>query len=127
MPAILLVAIGGALGAVLRWGSVTAVQRWAGDVLPWGTLFVNVVGSFLLGCLLFGTARLDLSDGLRQLLVVGVLGAFTTFSALSWEVAVLLRDGAWLRAGTYMVLSLVLGVGALVAGGWASGVLFARS
>lgn len=127
MPAIVLVALGGAAGAVLRWGAVTAVQRVAGQALPWGTLFVNVTGSFALGLVLAGTARLEVSEPMRQLLAVGLLGAFTTFSALSYEVVVLLREGAWLKAGVYVGASLLLGVAALVAGGATGGSLFVRS
>jgi CrcB protein len=101
MPAILLVALGGALGAVLRYASVSALHRLTGSPLPWGTLAVNLVGSFALGFLLLASERLPLSDDVRLFGAVGVLGAFTTFSAFSWEVAWFLRQGEWLRAGAY--------------------------
>lgn len=118
MNSLLLIGFGGALGAVLRYGAVTAVTRVAGHALPWGTLFVNVLGSFALGFLLLWSERLDLSEQVRGFAAVGVLGAFTTFSALSWEIVWLTRDGEWLRAVAYALGSLLLGIAGLVAGGW---------
>ena len=118
--AILLVALGGALGAVLRYASVNAVQRLTGSPLPWGTLLVNVTGSFALGFLMLATDRLQLSEDVRRFAAIGILGAFTTFSAFSWEVTWMLRQGEWGRAGAYALGSIVLGVGALVAGGAAA-------
>lgn len=115
--AILLIAIGGALGAVLRYASVNAVERLTGNALPWGTLAVNVVGSFALGFLMLATDRMQLSEDVRRFAAIGVLGAFTTFSAFSWEVTSLLRAGEWGRAGAYAVGSVVVGVLALIAGG----------
>lgn len=124
MPAILLIALGGAIGAVLRYGAVDALHRLTGEPLPWGTLAVNLVGSFALGFLLLASDRLPLSENVRLFGAVGVLGAFTTFSAFSWEVTWLLRQGEWLRAGAYAAGSVVLGVLALVAGGVAASAFF---
>lgn len=115
MP-VLYVAIGGAFGAVARYASVLAIERLTGRPIPWGTLAVNVVGSFVLGCLLIAIERGELSDDARLFAVTGVLGAFTTFSALSWEIVWYLRDEEWLSAGAYAVGSVVLGVAALLAG-----------
>jgi CrcB protein len=125
MTTLLLVGLGGALGALLRFWSVTTVQRLTGDALPWGTFFVNASGSFALGFLLLATERLTLSSDVRHFAAVGLLGAFTTFSAFSWEVASLLRGGEWLRAGGYATASVVVGVAALVLGGAAASGLFA--
>jgi fluoride exporter len=121
--AILLVALGGALGAVLRYVSVTAVQRVTGDPLPWGTLAVNVAGSFALGFLMLAIDRMQLSEEVRRFGAIGLLGGFTTFSAFSWEVAWLLREGSWGRAAAYAIGSVVVGVTALIAGGAAASVL----
>lgn len=118
MPlSLLLVALGGALGAALRYGSVEAVQRLMGSAFPWGTLFVNVVGSFALGFLLLAMERMELSEEVRRFAAIGVLGAFTTFSAFSWDIVWLMREGEWLRAGVYATGSVGVGVMALVAGG----------
>ncbi|HUF12457.1 MAG TPA: fluoride efflux transporter CrcB [Longimicrobiales bacterium] len=108
---------GGALGAALRYGSVEAVQRLMGNAFPWGTLFVNVVGSFALGFLLLAMERMELSEEVRHFAAIGVLGAFTTFSAFSWDIIWLMREGEWLRAGVYATGSVAVGVTALVAGG----------
>ena len=120
MTTLLLIALGGALGAVLRFASVEAMQRLTGQALPWGTLFVNVVGSFALGFLLLAMERAHLSEDARRFAAVGVLGAFTTFSAFSWDIVWMMRQGEWLRAGAYGAGSVVLGVSALVAGSWAA-------
>lgn len=91
--------------------------------MPWGTFFVNVVGSFLLGFLLLSAERLTLSEGARMFAAVGVLGAFTTFSAFSMDVVWLTREGEWLRAVAYGLGSVLVGVAALVAGGAAASLL----
>lgn len=127
MTTILLVALGGALGAILRFVSVEAVHRWTGQPLPWGTLFVNVVGSFALGFLLLATERMQLSDDVRRFAAIGLLGAFTTFSAFSWELVAMMREGELLRAGAYAVGSVALGVAALMAGGVAAATLMSTN
>ena len=96
----LLVALGGALGSVLRWAVVwgmAKLPRAAG--FPWGTLSVNLAGSCAIGFML--TLAFDrglVAPGTRLFLVTGVLGGFTTFSAFSWETLVLARDGHALAA-----------------------------
>ena len=91
----LLVALGGATGSVLRW----LVTQWAqrltpASSFPWGTLTVNAVGSLAIGALMtLAAERASLSPEMRMLLVTGVLGGFTTFSAYSYETLVLLKDG----------------------------------
>ena len=116
MQTLLLVGLGGLVGALLRYGIVSGVDRLTGASLPWGTLAVNVVGSLALGVLLVWTDRMAAGVTVRRFAAVGVLGAFTTFSAFSWEVVSMLRDGAWLRALTYAMSSVVLAVMALAAG-----------
>lgn len=102
----LLVALGGAIGSVLRYGSSVAVNRWAGSPFPWGTLFVNIAGSFAIGLVMVwvlkgGEAR----ENARLLLVTGVMGGFTTFSSFSWETWRLLEDGRLGAAGLNVGLS----------------------
>lgn len=116
MHTLVLIGLGGMAGALLRYGAVTTVDRLTGTAMPWGTLAVNVVGSLALGVLLVLTERMAAGLAVRRFAAVGLLGAFTTFSAFSWEVVALLRDGAWLRAITYALGSVVLAVLALAAG-----------
>lgn len=113
----LLVAAGGALGAVCRY----LVQVLAGQILgaafPFGTLIVNIVGSFAMGVLVEGAALAwTVGLQLRLFLAVGVLGAFTTFSALSLDVAVLYERGRMGLAAGYILVSVVCSIGALFAG-----------
>ena len=110
------IAAGGAVGAVARFGVVSGADR-LGLAFPWGTLLVNVAGSFLIG-LAFGVlahhARFD--DLVRPFFVVGVLGAFTTFSAFSRETVLLLNDARWLPAFAYIAASVLVCVVAAWAG-----------
>ena len=90
------VALGGALGAVLRWLMASAVQKMAGGAFPWGTFAVNALGSFLLGFLfVWLIERSTTSELLRLALTIGFLGAFTTFSTYSLESIRLLQEGAF--------------------------------
>jgi len=104
-----LVALGGALGATVRY-LVTAWVQQRLDSFPWGTLVVNLLGSFLIGMVLELTIRGFLSSQARLFLAVGILGGFTTFSSLSWETLALLEDGDVLPALAYAGGSLVAGV-----------------
>ena len=112
----LYVALGGALGAVLRYGVTGWVQGWTAGPFPWGTMTVNVVGSLLLG---FAAAWLEAAatgPGVRQFAAIGLLGAFTTFSTYSLEAVALLRDGDLWAAGGYVFGSLGAGLLAAVLG-----------
>ena len=110
------IAAGGALGAVARFGVVSGADR-LGVPFPWGTLVVNASGALLIG-LVLGTlaehTRFD--EVVRPFFVVGVLGAFTTFSAFSMETLLLLEDDRWLPAAGYVTASVVLCVLAAWAG-----------
>lgn len=113
MIRVLAIAFAGALGALARWGLSGAAQRWFPTSFPGGTLVVNVVGCFLLGLLAtVALERLTLSPTSRTALLVGFLGAFTTFSTFGWETLQLLRDGDLVKAGLNVGLSVVLGVAA---------------
>lgn len=111
------IAAGGAVGAVARYLVVVAAAQLWGIAFPWGTLAVNVAGSFILG-LLAETLALawSVSEGVRAFLVVGMLGAFTTFSAFSLDVVTLYQRGEMVAAAAYVVASVVLAVAALFAG-----------
>lgn len=117
-PSLLIaVAAGGAVGAVGRYLVVSGVGHWIGHGFPWGTLVVNVLGSIAMGVLVEVMAVVwSPSPEVRALLVVGVLGAFTTFSTFSLDVVVLIDRGELLPALAYILASVVLCVAGLYAG-----------
>jgi CrcB protein len=114
---VLAVALGAAVGANLRYGlSLWAAQRW-GAAFPYGTLLINVSGSFLIGLLLvLATSRITLSEPARLLLVTGLLGGFTTFSSFSYETFSLMLSGNLREAALYMLGSVALGLLGVVLG-----------
>ena len=116
MPNWLLVAIGGALGASARYGVSTWMQRVASATFPWSTLAVNVVGCALAGAALGWFERADAPPAPRLLLVVGLLGGFTTFSAFGVETLNLHRDGRSGAAVANVALNVGLGLAATLLG-----------
>lgn len=104
------VAVGAMLGANLRFlVGLWATDRWGAD-FPYGTLLINVSGSFAIGLLLsFLGERVGVSPLWRLFFATGFLGGYTTFSAYSWEALSLAEQGAWLRAGVYIIGSNLLG------------------
>lgn len=95
------VAIGAAVGGVARYGLSGLIARSFGETFPWGTLVVNVAGSFLIGLVAVVTGpdgRLLVGTTARQFMMVGVLGGFTTFSSFSLQTLTLIQDGEWLYA-----------------------------
>ncbi|MFO7894713.1 MAG: fluoride efflux transporter CrcB [Longimicrobiales bacterium] len=112
---LLLIAAAGALGAVARYGLSGWVQGRA-TFFPWGTLVVNVLGSFLLGLAFRYLEATTLPAEWRQAVTVGFLGAFTTFSTFSYEAVAMIQDGDWHQAGWYVLASVALGLAAVVAG-----------
>lgn len=117
MKMILAIAAGGALGAVGRYLVMIQAGHWFGTGFPFGTLAVNVIGSFALGVLaeLMALAWSPPQE-LRALLVVGVLGAFTTFSTFSLDVALQVERGTLGISALYILVSVVASIGALFAG-----------
>jgi len=106
---LLAIAGGGALGAVLRFGMSNAVYRILGREFPYGTLAVNVLGSLLMGFLfVMLVERLAISAEWRAALLVGLLGAFTTFSTFSFETLALFESGEPVKAITNIALSVFL-------------------
>ena len=105
------VALGGAIGSLGRYWCSGLVARWVGETFPWGTLFVNVVGSFLIGLVFTITGpdgRILISTGPRQFMLVGVFGGFTTFSSFSLQTLNLMQDGEWLWAAGNVAMSVSL-------------------
>ncbi len=109
------VALGGAVGASARYLTGVAALRLMGPGFPWGTLAVNVVGSFLMGGLVVALAQLS-ATRFAPLLMTGLLGGFTTFSAFSLDAVTLWERGAVAQAVFYVAASVVLSLTALVAG-----------
>ncbi len=106
MSKILLIALGGGTGAVLRYGITGLTQRLVTTTFPVGTLFVNVLGCFVIGLLTAAFAGpLLLREEYRAALLIGVLGGFTTFSTFGYETFALANDGQWSRAGVNIVAS----------------------
>ena len=96
---VLLIALGGALGTVLRYLTSGLAAQWLGAEFPYGTLIVNLVGSFLIGVIHeIGTETLVLPDNVRWFLTTGVMGGLTTYSAFSYETVRLMEARAWMGA-----------------------------
>ena len=107
----------GAAGALARYGLAGAVQRATGAGFPWGTLAVNATGCFLFGVIwMLASERMLLSGETRLIVLVGFMGAFTTFSTFSFETAQLMRDAEWALALGNIALQNGLGLVAVFAG-----------
>ncbi|MCY4449578.1 MAG: CrcB family protein [Chloroflexi bacterium] len=118
MTDLLLVGMGGFIGAASRYGVILGVSRVLGQPsFPWGVLAVNVLGSLLIGVLagLVETRQL-FGPGARLFLFVGVLGGFTTFSAITNDTLTLLRSAAYLSAAANVLLTVALGLAAVAIG-----------
>lgn len=107
----LFVAAGSALGGTLRYWLSGLIANWVGQTFPWGTLFINVTGSVVIG--LFATltgpdGRVFVPGEWRQFFMVGICGGYTTFSSFSLQTLSLTQDGEWLWAGVNVVMSVTL-------------------
>ena len=105
------IAVGSALGGIARYACSSLVANAVGQGFPWGTLLVNIVGSFIIG--FFGTltgpdGRAIVSGDIRQFVMVGICGGYTTFSSFSLQTLTLAQDGEMVRAGVNILLSVVL-------------------
>ena len=119
MLSYLWVAIGGALGTTARYWLSGVVARSVGETFPWGTLVINVTGSFVIG--FFGAltgpdGRVFVGSTARQFVMVGMCGGYTTFSSFSLQTLNLMNDGEWLQAGANIGLSVLLCMIAVWAG-----------
>jgi fluoride exporter len=103
------IAAGAAAGGVSRFYLGAAVQQRLGVGFPWGTLLINITGSFLLGILLrYALATPAMSLEMRAFLTTGFCGGYTTFSTFSYETALMFEDGQFARASTYVVTSVAV-------------------
>jgi CrcB protein len=112
------VALGSAIGGMGRYAASGLSARWLGETFPWGTLFVNVLGSLVIGALAVvipADAR-AFADNSRDFLMIGVCGGFTTFSSFSLETLNLARNGDWAPAAAYIAGSVVLCLAAVAIG-----------
>ncbi len=113
MQGFLLVGLGGAVGAMARYGVGLIALRLMGPNFPWGTLTVNIIGGLAMGAVF--ALHADKRD-LTLLLATGVLGGFTTFSAFSLETVRMMERGATMTAIAYVIASVVLSCAAVMAG-----------
>ena len=114
---IIAVACGGALGSVARYLFGIGVGKVLGITFPWGTLLINIIGSFVIGALAEAFAlRWDASLETRAFLIVGICGGFTTFSSFSLDFALLMGRGATAPAVVYVTASVALSIAAVYAG-----------
>jgi CrcB protein len=125
MNPIVVVAIGGALGAVFRYLLVTKLAQVLDKPFPFGTISVNILGSLLIGIFyVVIVERAALPPPTRELVIVGFLGAFTTFSSFSLEVIDLVQQGFLAQAGLYVFSSVICCLIACYAGLWLTRTLF---
>ena len=127
---LLLICLGGAVGTGARYLIGGLAARWLGSEFPYGTLFINVLGSFLIGFVQqVGLTTLPIPETTRLVLTIGVMGGFTTYSSFSYETISLIENGSWLGAAANVVLTtglclvvcvLGLGLGRVVVG-WKGG------
>ncbi len=116
MNTIVAIAFGGALGALARHGVNIGAVRLLGHGFPYGTMIVNIAGSFLIGLAVAIFAQYwQPSETIRMFLITGVLGAFTTFSTFSLDVVTLIERHNYLGSATYMCGSIILSITALFA------------
>lgn len=118
MSTMLYVGLGGALGSMARYVMVSWVARTISITFPYGTMMVNILGSFLMGVLVGGAMLVtpEKATSLYGFLAVGVLGGFTTFSAFSYDAMMLIERGAFASAAFYVIASIAFSFLALFVG-----------
>jgi len=103
--------VGGGLGSIARFAGSGLIARLFGETFPWGTLLVNITGSFVIGLFASLTSpegRWLVAPSFRQFFMIGICGGYTTFSSFSLQTLTLAEDGQWFKAGANVVLSVIL-------------------
>lgn len=119
MSTYLAVAVGGVFGCWARYYLTGLIQGTFGRSFPYATLTINVLGSFLMGFLFIETIeRIQISPAVRTGVLTGVIGGFTTFSTFAMETLLLADEGKFGKAALYVLLSMILGLGGVVAGAY---------
>ena len=111
MVTYLWVAVGSALGGMARHWCTIVAAKWLGTEFPWGTLLINILGSFVIGLFFTLTGvdgRFEVPTDAKAFVMVGICGGYTTFSSFSLQTLALAQEGQWVRAGGYIVASVVL-------------------
>jgi CrcB protein len=108
---LIIVAVGGSAGSVLRYLVFLLFDRYHATTFPWATLAVNLIGSLMIGFLWGLFDRVHISPGIRLLLFIGLLGGFTTFSTFAFDIFSLYRDGDYKMMITYLLSSNILSIG----------------
>ena len=116
MSKLLFIAIGGAIGALLRYATSGVAYKYLGSGFPWGTLCVNLLGAFAIGILWGLSEKISISSDFRTFAFIGVLGSFTTFSSYALETNNLFSDGEIKLALAYVLITNVLGVALVLSG-----------
>ena len=113
----MLVGLGGAIGSVLRYLTSLLAVHWLGDQFPYGTLIVNLAGSFAIGLVhQLGSDALLVPDGLRIFLTTGIMGGLTTYSTFSYETVRLMETGAWTQAWINITVTTTVAIGLCLLG-----------
>ncbi len=110
------IGIGGFIGAILRFTLSGGIQKIIGSTFPFGTLFVNVLGSFIIGFLFLYFQQVNLSVYQKSLLITGLLGALTTFSTFSLDTVLLMGQGFYMKALINVMMNVIFSVGATFLG-----------
>lgn len=119
---LLAIAVGGAIGSLGRFAVAVLLGEWSPATMPWATLTVNLVGCLVIGAVAASSAVASGPDWLRPFVITGVLGGFTTFSALALETGLLIDDGRVLVAAGYVAVTMAAGLAAVQLGRVAVGV-----
>ena len=113
----MVVGLGGAIGSVLRYLTSVLAAHWLGEQFPYGTLIVNLVGSFAIGLVhQLASDTLLIPDNLRLFLTTGIMGGLTTYSAFSYETARLMETGAWTQAWLNIAVTTAAAIGLCLLG-----------
>lgn len=118
MTGIILIALGGALGSILRFGVNTLTYRYFDIHFPWGTIFANLIGCFLIGIVWAVLDAFDEPKNLKLFLITGLLGGFTTFSSFALENFNMLRGGRFELAAANLLISNIAGILFVFIGYW---------